>query len=49
MTEMFRCAGINSAQWHRWKTGKTTPMLTSWQRINAAADQLAPHDKESAA
>ena len=42
VAEMLRQADVDVAQWQRWKTGKQTPMMTTWQRIQSAADRMAP-------
>ncbi len=47
VAEMLRRADVDVAQWQRWKTGKQTPLVTTWQRIQAAADNLAPERRSA--
>ncbi len=48
VTAMLRLANVNGSQWQRWKAGTQTPLMSTWGRIKAAADELAPQ-KEFAA
>lgn len=35
-------ADVDDAQWWRWRERKHKPLRTTWARIVAAADKLAP-------
>jgi hypothetical protein len=39
---LLRQAEVDVAQWQRWKKGTQGPRLATWQRIERAADLLAP-------
>ncbi len=38
--ELLRRADVDVAQWQRWKNGKQTPLVTTWDRIHTAANEL---------
>lgn len=42
VAELLRKADVDVAQWQRWKAGKQTPLVTTWAKINTAADLLIP-------
>ncbi len=40
-------ADVDDAQWWRWRQGKHKPLRTTWARIEAAADKLAPKGRRT--
>ena len=40
--ELLRIADVDDAQWWRWRQGKHRPLRTTWARIVAAVDEIAP-------
>jgi len=41
--EMLRVAGVNKSQWTRYKRHGQEPQLSTWRKITAAVDRLAPN------
>ena len=39
---LLATADVASSQWVRWKQGARSPLRTTWARIVAAVDELAP-------
>jgi hypothetical protein len=37
--DVLAAAKVDRSTWTRWKQGKLTPKLTSWQRLQAAVDE----------
>lgn len=48
VTDLLKRASVDVAQWQRWKTGKQTPLMTTWGKITDAADEIAPEHRASA-
>ena len=45
---MLHHAHVNGAQWHRWRAGTQTPLISTWERVKVAADELAPQREVAA-
>lgn len=45
---LLRQADVDVAQWQRWKKGTQGPRLATWQRIQRAAEILAPTGEAAA-
>lgn len=48
VAELLRRANVDVAQWQRWKAGNQSPLLSTWSKIIAAADDMAPAKSEAA-
>lgn len=42
VAELLRRAGVDAGAWQRWKRGKRTPLVTTWEKISTAAEALVP-------
>lgn len=49
VAELLRRANVDASQWQRWKAGKQTPLMTTWGKITAATEELAPERAGEAA
>jgi hypothetical protein len=40
--ELLETANVDGSLWWRWRTGHLEPRRSTWRRVEAAADKLAP-------
>lgn len=45
VAKLLRHAEVDASQWVRWKQGGQVPLLSTWSKITAAADDLAPQNR----